>query len=102
MNDGPICMTARLRALPDTAAALRVRLLRLLAPSRAEPACKWFQVCVNERDPLDFVVVSEWASRSAYEARMEQDYMKAYMSELPGLVDGEFTWDLFVPLTQAR
>lgn len=98
MNDGPICMTARLRAAPDAADALRLRLLRLLAPTRAEAGCTWFQVCVNERDPRDFVVLAEWSSKRAYEKRMEQDYMKEYMAELPDLVEGEWGWDVFVPL----
>jgi quinol monooxygenase YgiN len=98
MTDGPICMTARMRAAPDCADALRLRLLRLVAPTRAEAGCTWFQVCVNERDPREFVVLAEWASKRAYEARMEHDYMREYLAELPSLVEGEWVWDVFVPL----
>jgi quinol monooxygenase YgiN len=57
----------RFEPLPGKEAAFREELLRVNAPSRAEPGCLRIDVFESVREPFVFAIYSEWIDETAFE-----------------------------------
>ena len=63
----PFHFIVRFEPLPGKEAAFRDELLRVNAPSRAEPGCLRIEVFESLREPLVFAIYSEWVDEASFE-----------------------------------
>ncbi len=57
----------RFEPRPGQAAEFREEVLRVVAPSRAEPGCVALHVFESLHEPIQFAIHSEWKDEAAFE-----------------------------------
>jgi quinol monooxygenase YgiN len=57
----------RFEPRPGRAAEFREEVLRVVAPSRAEPGCVALHVFESLHEPIQFAIHSEWIDEAAFE-----------------------------------
>ena len=85
----PLIVFARLKAQSGRAEALGLALRSLVAPTRAEPGALDYVLHRSVDVPDTWLIYERWASRAAHDAHFEQPHMKAVLSRMPELVDGD-------------
>jgi quinol monooxygenase YgiN len=63
----PVHFIVRFEPLPGKEAEFRGELLRVVAPSRAEPGCLAIRAFESLREPFVFAIHSEWADEAAFD-----------------------------------
>jgi quinol monooxygenase YgiN len=63
----PFHFIVRFEPLPGKEAAFRDELLRVNAPSRAEPGCLRIDVFESVREPFVFAIYSEWIDEASFD-----------------------------------
>jgi quinol monooxygenase YgiN len=86
MEQGPVRVVARIKALPDKTDAVRSILSELIEPTRKEAGCVTYELLQNKSDPTDFTFVEEWESDTALEAHAVSDHINDVTSKLQGLL----------------
>ncbi|MGA2131170.1 MAG: putative quinol monooxygenase [Bryobacteraceae bacterium] len=71
---------ARFEPKPGQASAVRDELMRVLELTRAEPGCVRIHLYESTRDPLVFVIHSEWTDAAAFEAHVELPHTQRMVS----------------------
>ena len=85
---GTLVLVADFTARPDTVQELTVRLLELAEASRAEDGCLYYDLHVDEEDPLRLTFLEEWADDDAHAAHDGTAHVAAFRAEAPRLLDG--------------
>ncbi|MEH6563849.1 MAG: putative quinol monooxygenase [Halopseudomonas sp.] len=81
-----ITVVAVLRAIDGSAAQVAEVLQAAVAPSRAEPGCRGYQLHRDRSDEHRFVFVEQWADMQAIEAHRQAPHYKAMGQALAGLI----------------
>ncbi len=63
----PVHFFVRFEPSADVAMELREELLRIVKPTRAERGCRSIRVFESLREPIAFVIHSEWEDEAAFE-----------------------------------
>jgi quinol monooxygenase YgiN len=85
----PLTLIARMRAKSGQEARLRAELLRLVAPTRAEPGCIGYDLHQSQNDPALFLFYETWKSQADLDAHFETPHLKALAKILPEMLAGE-------------
>ena len=86
MYEKPIRVVARVVSLPDKTEELRSLLIALVASTRRETGCLYYDLLQNQSDPTDFTFVEEWESNAALESHLNSDHIKAAADRFPELL----------------
>lgn len=89
MTSNTVRVIATLVAQEGKAEDLSSLLRKLIAPTRAEPGCRHYELWQNESNPNEFCFVEEWASPEALDAHFETPHIKNALSRLPELLAGD-------------
>jgi quinol monooxygenase YgiN len=68
MDEKPIIMTVTFQAHPGKETALREALTEVLAPTRAEEGCLFYDLHVDANDPSKFLFHESWATKAHHAA----------------------------------
>jgi quinol monooxygenase YgiN len=79
---------ARIRAKEGKEEALKNVLSALVAPSRRELACYYYDLLQNIRDPRDFTFIERWESEKGLDEHAASAHVKKVAEQLDGLVEG--------------
>ena len=64
-------------------------LLALVAPSRGEAGSLRYEIFQDASDDGLWIAVEDWRSNEAYDSHMETEYVRAFLSMVPSLCDGD-------------
>lgn len=81
-----ICVVARATAKPGKEKELQAAMLAVVAPTRKETGCKWYELQVNETNAAFYQMNEIWASREVWEKHLEMPYIKDLFKKVPDLV----------------
>jgi len=85
MTDKPIIMTVLFQALPGKEAELRQALTDLLAPTRQEDGCLFYDLHVDSADPSKLLFHESWTSDEHHKAHDRTPHIQALRARMPGL-----------------
>jgi len=71
----------------EGAAILRQASLEVVSPSRAEPACLFFDVLFDESDPLVVRFYEAYRDKAGYDAHFQTDHLKEWQSACVPVLD---------------
>jgi quinol monooxygenase YgiN len=60
-------IVAEITARPGQAVALRAQLLKMIAPSNAEPGCRQYELHEDRENPDRFVFIERWTDQAAFD-----------------------------------
>lgn len=80
-------LTIVLRALPEHRAAFVDACLAVVAPSRAEPGCLFFDLLVSEKDADEVVFYEAYVDEAAFQAHMAAPHTREWQAKALPLVD---------------
>jgi quinol monooxygenase YgiN len=86
MSNPTLRVVARLVALPDKVEELKVILIGLIEPTRAEKGNLKYQLLQNRADPTDFTFVEEWETEADLEAHLKSTHIQTAIGQLDNLV----------------
>jgi len=81
-----IRVVAILQAKPGKAEAVREVLQACLAPSRAEPGCRFYTLHTEQGREGRFVFIERWADRKALEEHQATAHFQALIAGVEGLL----------------
>ena len=87
MDAKPIIMTVSFQARPGKEAELRVALTEVLAPTRREEGCLFYDLHVADGDPSKFLFYESWASKAHHEAHDLTPHIQRLRSRIRELSD---------------
>jgi quinol monooxygenase YgiN len=88
----PLTVIARLKAKEGKEDALQQVLMGLLAPTRAENGCVFYDMHKSADEPGLFMFTEEWATRPLWDDHMNSPHLQAFSARQDELVDN---WTLF-------
>jgi quinol monooxygenase YgiN len=80
-------VTIVLRAQPGQADALVRECLAVLAPSRAEPGCLFFDVLRSASDPDEVVFYEAYRTKADFDAHLTAPHVKGWQAAALPLID---------------
>ena len=86
MND-PLTIVVRIKAKPGKEGRVKRELIKLLAPTRAEPGCINFDLHQAVDDASLFLVHENWVSEEDLKQHFEMPYLQAWLAEAESLLD---------------
>jgi quinol monooxygenase YgiN len=91
---GPVALYGFARPRPEVADELYRLLLSFVAPTRAEPGCRAYQVHGSTEDPGVLVFYEHWRSAADLVQHLQQPQMAAFLDRRADLlaVDLELHW----------
>jgi quinol monooxygenase YgiN len=72
-------------AKPAMAERLGDELLKLVAPTRAEPGCRRYEIHQSIRDPHVWMIIETWGARADFDTHMQQSYVRDFLAQVPSL-----------------
>ncbi len=84
----PIRVVARVRAKPGLQGTVEVALRGLLAPTRAEAGCVFYELYRSIEDPCAFCFVEEWKDRAALDAHSKSAHLQAALAQAGPFIAG--------------
>ena len=72
-----LTLLAQVRAVPGTEDQTRAEMTKLLAPTRAEAGCLFYDFYADNNDPCLFLFFEEWESRAHLEAHLQSPHLQA-------------------------
>jgi quinol monooxygenase YgiN len=78
---------ARFHARPGSEGAVADALLDVLAPSRAEPACRDIHAFRSIRDPQLFYIHSRWMDETGFENHATLPHTQRFVERVEPLID---------------
>jgi quinol monooxygenase YgiN len=91
----PLTVIARMRAKAGQEARLKLELIKLLAPTRAEAGCIGYDLHQSQTDPALFVFYETWKSQADVDAHFATPHLQAVLKIAPEMLDGALdltTW----------
>jgi quinol monooxygenase YgiN len=88
VNGTQLSLVAILRAKPGLGDELGRRLSTLVEPARAEPGNINYDLHRSNDDPDVWILYENWKAPSDLAAHFELPYMKAFIEELPEVLEG--------------
>ena len=88
MEPAPLVVVAVIRARPDTVDALVPMLESMLAPTRAEPGCRRYDLHRSIDDPSVFFFHEVWAAETDHRRHLGQPHVRRFLEAAPSLLDG--------------
>ncbi len=85
MDPKPIIMTVTFQARPGKEAELREALTQVLAPTRQEPGCLFYNLHVAADDPTKFLFHESWATQAhhaAHDTTPHIQHLRSIVKEL--------------------
>jgi quinol monooxygenase YgiN len=81
-------VAAEWRARPGKADRLLEVIQEMTPPSRAEPACRFYQAQRSEEDPELFFLYEQYADQAGYEAHMDSEHFTRLVKQeaIPALL----------------
>ena len=64
-------------------------LLSLVAPSRAEAGNLRYEIFQDASDDGLWIAIEDWRSKADFDVHMATGYVRAFLSQVPSLCDGE-------------
>lgn len=86
---------AFIRARSGKTEVLGQQLMSLIATSRHEPGCLAYTVHQGRDEPNEWFIHEVWRSPEDLAAHLERPYVKAFLAQLPALMDGEIDMRAF-------
>ena len=85
-DETPITVIARFTPAAGRAPQLQALLEGMVAATRCEPGCRFYDLFTTEGDSTDFVLLERYEDGSALEAHRASAHHKAYRPRLPDLL----------------
>lgn len=82
-----LTVVATITAQPGAEAAVRQALERIVPPSRAETACRRYELHVDNSVPGKFVMLEEWDSQAALTEHEATPHFQALVAAIGGRAD---------------
>ena len=93
MDAKPIIMTVSFQARPGKEAELRDALTEVLAPTRQEDGCLFYDLHVAANDPSKFLFHESWASSAHHEAHDRMPHIQRLRARIRELsLPADKTW----------
>ncbi len=86
MADEKITVLARLKAKLGKEEQLKEALVSLLEPTRRETGCINYDLHLGSEDKAIFMFYENWSSTKDWEAHLESDHLKAFVSRADELL----------------
>lgn len=83
-------IVANIKAKENKIEFIKTELLKLIDITRAEKGCINYDLHQNNENPAHFLFYENWESRELWQAHMENQHLKDYMTATEGAVE-EFT-----------
>lgn len=81
MTTKTLRVVAHLKARPDKIEEVRVALMSMVGPTRAEDGCIVYEMLQNDVDPTDFTFVEEWKGEAELGAHLQSDHIQAVIEQ---------------------
>ena len=81
MDKDTVHVVAHIVARDGEETRVQAQLEKLIAPTRAEPGCRKYELFVNKEKPGDFVFMEEYASDAAFQAHMDSKHVAAAIAD---------------------
>jgi len=88
MAHTPLTIVARIEAEPDRVDLVKAELVKLIAPTLAEPGCIQYDLHQDNDNPAVFLFFENWESRELWQQHMASDHIAAYLKATDGAVAG--------------
>jgi quinol monooxygenase YgiN len=89
MKPNQLTLVAFLRAQPGKGDELGSRLQALIAPTRSEPGNINYDLHRSNEDPDLWMLYENWTTPADLEAHFQQPYLKAFISRLDEVLQGD-------------
>lgn len=86
---------ATFKARPGREAELLEVLTELIAPTRAEPGCRLYELWQNRKDAAELTFVEEWSSDEALAAHAKSKHIARARGRYPELIAEEVDLRLY-------
>ena len=83
-----IYLTAIIKCKPGFAAAMKLLLMDLVAPSKTEDTCLQYDLHQSATDENLFIFHEEWANPEGLQEHNEKPYIKRFISDSKDIIDG--------------
>jgi len=83
----PLHTFVRFEPAPGKAQQLHDELLRVVTATRTEPGCLRIHLFRSIREPLAFVIHSEWIDEAAFDAHSQFPHMQLFLALVPELIN---------------
>jgi len=87
MTMSQVTVVAKVVAKKESVAAVRIELLRLIAPTRNEDGCIEYRLHQDHDDPAVFIFYENWENEAALARHMESDHFKDYVIAVNGMLE---------------
>ena len=77
----PVSVIVNGRAKPNRIEEVKLALMKVADPTRANPNCLGFHVYQDRYDPQEFILCERWISEQALLDHGESDYMEEYNAQ---------------------
>ncbi|MEM7680035.1 MAG: putative quinol monooxygenase [Pseudomonadota bacterium] len=81
-----LTLIAHITAKPDKIDLVKAELEKLITPTRAEEGCINYDLHRDNENPAHFMFFENWETRELWQAHMESDHLKAYLTATEGAV----------------
>jgi quinol monooxygenase YgiN len=81
-----LTVVVRIKAKAGLEGRVKQELIKLLAPTRAEPGCINFDLHQAADDPALFLVHENWVSEEALQQHFKMAYLRAWLGEAEALL----------------
>ncbi len=85
-DESPVTVIARFTPTPEHADQLQKLLEEMVAPTRAEAGCHFYNLFATQADDAQFVLLECYEDSSALEAHRASAHYKNYRAQLPDLL----------------
>lgn len=82
-----LTIVANIKAKPEKAALVRAELLKLIDTTRLEQGCINYDLHQDNNNPAHFMLYENWQTRALWQAHMQNEMLKQYMTSTEGAVD---------------
>ena len=86
----PLTIIARIEAKQNSIDLVKTELLSLVGPTRRESGCLQYDLHQDNDHPEIFVFYENWENRELWQAHMNSEHIKAYVTATEGAVE-DFT-----------
>ncbi len=81
-----VTVVAHVHARPGHVEKVAEELDKLIAPTRAEPGCKRYDLHTDISDPAHFVFYEIWDSAESHHAHIDSAHMAAFVTACKGAI----------------
>jgi quinol monooxygenase YgiN len=85
-----LTIVANITANADKVELVKAELLKLIEITRAEEGCVQYDLHQDNKDPAHFLFYENWESRELWQAHMNAQHLKDYVTATDGAI-AEFT-----------